>query len=41
MHGYVLDDHDEEGQFDAQSLGLILGTSNKSCGDVGAHNFEH
>jgi hypothetical protein len=36
---YILDDHDEEGKFDAQCLGLVLRAGDEGGGYVGAHNF--
>jgi hypothetical protein len=37
---YILDDHDEEGQFDAQRFCFVLRTGDEGSGDVGAHDFE-
>jgi hypothetical protein len=41
MLGYIFDNHDEEGQFDAQRLGLVLRTGDEGCGNVGSHDFKH
>ena len=38
---YILDDHNEEGKFDAESFLRILRTSDEGSGDVGTHNFEY
>ena len=38
---YVLDDHDQEGQFDSQGLAFVLGTGDEGSGDVGAHDLQH
>ena len=38
---YILDDHDEEGQFDAEGLLFDLWTGDEGSGDIGAHDFEH
>lgn len=38
---HVLDDHDEEGQFDAQGLLGVGGTSNVGCGHVCPEDLQH
>ena len=40
MGKYIFDDHDKEGQFDAQSLVLIGRACDEGSGDVGAHDLE-
>ena len=37
----VLDDHDEEGQLDAESLVRVGRAGDVVSGDVGAHDFKH
>jgi hypothetical protein len=37
---YIFDDHDEEGEFDAQGFLFVLRTGYEGCGDIGAHDFE-
>jgi hypothetical protein len=39
--GYILDDHDQEGQFDAQRLFGILRTRNWGRSHVGSHYFQN
>ena len=41
MHMYVLDDHDQEGQLDAQGLVCVGGAGDEGGGHVGAHDLEH
>lgn len=38
---YIFDDHDQEGQLDAQGLGRILRACDEGSGHIGAHNFKH
>ena len=38
---YVLDDHDEEGQFDAKGLFGVFRTGHEGGCDVCAHDFEN
>ncbi len=38
---YVLDDHDQEGQLDAQSLRVFSWTGDIDRGHVCAHDLEH
>lgn len=37
----VFEDHDEEGQLDAQRLASVCGARDEGGGDVRAHDFEH
>ena len=39
MQEYVLDDHDEEGQLDAECFGGVNRTGDEGCGDIGAHDL--
>jgi hypothetical protein len=36
---YILDDHDEEGEFNAEGLVLILRAGDEGSGYVGAHDL--
>ena len=38
---YILDDHDKEGQFNAECLSFILGTGDKGGCHVCAHDLEN
>ena len=38
---YVLDDHDEERQFNAKSLVALAWASDVVGTDISAHDFEH
>ena len=37
---YIFDDHDEEGELDAQCLAGILRACNEGSGYISAHNFK-
>ena len=39
MWRYIFDDHEEEGEFDAKGLLILLGAGDEGGGDVGAHDF--
>lgn len=38
---YILDDHDKEGQFNAECLTFVLGTGDKGGCHVCAHDLEN
>ena len=38
---YVLDDHDQEGQFDGEGLLSLDGASDEVGRDIGAHDLQH
>ena len=40
MITYVLDDHDEEGELDAEGLVSISGAGDVVGGDISTHDFE-
>ena len=37
----VLDQHDEEGQLDAERFAGVTGATDKGCADVGAHHLQN
>jgi hypothetical protein len=41
MGPYVFDDHDQEGQLDAERLLGVSGALDESGADIGAHDLQH
>ena len=38
---YIFDDHDKEGQFDAECFFLVFGAGDEGRRDVSAHDLQH
>ena len=41
VYVYIFDDHDKEGQFNAERLTFILGAGDEGGGDISAHDFKN
>ena len=41
MLWYIFNDHDEEGQFDAKGLLVLLRAGDEGGGDIGAHDLKY